>query len=145
MSEPTTEQAQQKELKPYIRPWSPMWWTERPAYKRFMVREATSVFVLLYLCLFLAVLAKLRPDNEAGFAACMEALKNPFWYLFHILCLAGAVYHSVTWFNLTPKAMPKKATKFGENDIPPHILAIVMGFGPWATITLIVFLWGLCL
>ena len=45
-----------------------------------------------------------------GPAACggvpRALLKSPASIVFHLLALAFAIYHSVTWFNLTPKALP---------------------------------------
>jgi fumarate reductase subunit C len=70
-----------------------------------MVRELTSLFVGLY-CAVLVVglicLALGRPAWE-GFLA---ALTSQAGITFQLVCLAFAIYHSVTWFALTPKAMP---------------------------------------
>ncbi|MBI1374674.1 MAG: hypothetical protein GC159_18300 [Phycisphaera sp.] len=126
--------------KPYKKPWSWKWFLARPAYKRFMVREATSVAVLLYVCIFLSILAKLGKGDLAEFTACVDALKSPFWYLLNLLLLGGALYHSITWFNLTPKALPGKPFQFGEKKLGPGALAVLAGYGPWATVSLIIWI-----
>jgi len=48
-----------------------------------------------------------------------------------LLALAFAVYHSVTWFNLTPKALP---LQLGEEFVPD---AVISGahFGAWAVLS----------
>ncbi len=33
------------------------------------------------------------------------ALKSPLAILFHVVALAFALFHTCTWFNLTPKAL----------------------------------------
>ncbi len=55
----------------------------------------------------------------------------------HILALAAALYHSITWFNLTPKIMP---LYIGEDRVPDFWAAILMGYLPWTLITFII-LW----
>ena len=40
--------------------------------------------------------------------------------MFHLLALAFAIYHSVTWFNLTPKALPLQV---GEGFVPDWVIA----------------------
>jgi fumarate reductase subunit C len=37
-----------------------------------------------------------------------------------VLALLFAVYHSVTWFNLAPKAMP---VQLGEKTVAPGVIA----------------------
>jgi len=43
-----------------------------------------------------------RLDGSDGF----QLLRSPAGIAFQLLTLAFALYHSVTWFNLTPKALP---------------------------------------
>ena len=64
----------------------------------------------------------------------VAALSSPPGVLFQLVCLAFAAYHSVTWFALTPKAMPLVVR--GE---PVPAKAIVgMHYGAWALVSLIV-------
>jgi fumarate reductase subunit C len=69
------------------------------------------------------------PDAWAAF---LELLKSPASIAFHGLALAFAAYHSVTWFNLTPKALPLQR---GESFVPD---AVISGahFGLWAALSL---------
>ena len=55
----------------------------------------------------------------------------------HVLAFVAALYHSITWFNLTPKIMP---LYIGEDRVPDFWAAILMGYLPWTLITFII-LW----
>ncbi len=91
--------------RPYIRKVKRSWWLGRRRYVVYMVRELTSLFVGLYCALLVVGLWRLAAGRAAwdGFLA---ALSSPLGALFQLVCLAFAAYHSVTWFALTPKAMP---------------------------------------
>jgi fumarate reductase subunit C len=115
--------------------WS--WFLKRPAYVRFMVRELTAVAVGAYLVFLLFLLSSLAQGRDAfiGMLACLE---SPVVKVLHVIVLAGALYHSITWFNLTPRAVP---LFFGEKRAPAALVAIGMGYLPWLVITAII-VWG---
>jgi fumarate reductase subunit C len=50
--------------------------------------------------------------------------------------LGGLIFHSITWFNLAPKAM---VIKLGDKPIPGIIIAL-MNYGGWVAISLF-FVW----
>ena len=50
------------------------------------------------------------------------------------LTLAFAAYHSVTWFNLTPKALP---VQLGEEFVPGWVIAGAH-FAGWAALSFII-------
>ena len=116
-------------------PWN--WFTRRPAYIKFMVREVTALFVGAYLIFLLVVLRKLGAGEEA-FVEYLGVLTSPLSVLLHLLVLAAAVFHSVTWFNLTPKAMP---VFWGENRVADPLVAFGIGYLPWIIVTLLI-VWG---
>jgi len=106
-------------MSPYHRSMAPTWWLSNRPYFLFMVRELTSVFIAAYLMLFLLMLHKLAVGREA-YEAYLRFLAAPGMFAFHVLALAAAVFHSVTWFALTPTAM---AVRFREKRVPPMIVA----------------------
>ncbi len=125
-------------MKPrYETPLPGSWFLQRPGYRRFMVREVTSVFITGYLVFFLLWLQSLGQGAEA-FAAMIEFTRHPLSVGLHILALVGAMYHAITWFNLTPKIMP---VYIGEDRLPDVWAAIVVGYLPWAVVSAVV-LWG---
>ena len=87
--------------RPYLRKVERNWWLQHPRYISYMIRELTSLFVGLY-CVLLAVgLVRLAQGHSAwdGFVA---NLSSPLGISFQSICLVFAIYHSVTWFALTP-------------------------------------------
>jgi len=76
------------------------WWLRNANYFRFMLRELSSVFIALFLVVFLVQLHRL-PQGPGAYAAYLDTLRAPGWIIFHVVALAFALYHSVTWFNLT--------------------------------------------
>ena len=117
-------------------PWS--WFTQRRSYRRFMVREATSVFLAGYLVYLIVWIYRIGQGPE-GLAAAIDSARHPFTVALHIVALAAALYHSITWFNLTPKIMP---LYIGEDRLPDFWSAILMGYLPWTVVSFII-LWGI--
>ncbi|MDR7518561.1 MAG: fumarate reductase subunit C [Armatimonadota bacterium] len=103
---------------PYRRPVRFAWWWGRRAYTLFVVRELTSVFVGAYAVLLLLLVRRLGQGREA-YDAYLHFLTTPQMTIFHLVALAGALYHSVTWFALAPKAM---AVRVGERRIPEPVI-----------------------
>ena len=103
-----------------------------------MARELTAVFVLGYVIYLLLWLRQFGLGPEA-YAAAIESGRSPLIIVMHVIALLGAMYHSITWFNLTPKIMPMYV---GEDRLPDAMAAIMMGYLPWAGVTGIV-MWGL--
>ena len=117
-------------------PW--FWFTQRRGYRRFMGREITSFFLGGYLVFLLIWLRRLGQGPEA-YAAMIETTRHPVSVVLHMMALAGALYHSITWFNLTPKAMPQY---LGEHHLPNVWTAIVMGYAPWLALSGLI-MWGM--
>lgn len=90
--------------KAYIRPMNG-WWLKKSFYVRYMIRESTSVFVTIYATILLAGLASLKA-GESAYNGWLEAMTHPLALSFHLLALAAALYHTVTWFKVAPKVMP---------------------------------------
>ncbi|MHC4996984.1 MAG: fumarate reductase subunit C [Planctomycetota bacterium] len=123
----------------YVRhmPWN--WFVKRPAYVRFMARELTAIAVGVYLIEFLLILHRLSL-GEAAFVATLDQLTHPLAIAANAALLLGAAWHSITWFNLTPKAMP---VFLGAKRVADAPVAIAMGYIPWIAVTVLV-LWGVC-
>jgi fumarate reductase subunit C len=120
-------------MKPYVRPMPVAWWLERGPYVFFMLRELTSVFVAAYLILFLVMIHRLR-QGPAAYQSFLEALKSPLAIVFHVVALAFALFHTITWFNLTPKAL---VIRVGEKRLPPTAI-IAPNYLAWIVISLII-------
>ena len=105
---------------PYVREISKTgWFFDHPRYLRYMAREITCLFVGAYTLLLAVGIVRLS-QGQAAYEAFLEALKSPVSVAFHLLALVFAVYHSITWFNLTPKALP---VQIGEDFVPGWVIA----------------------
>ena len=110
------------------------WWTRRWVDIRFITRELTSVCVAAYAVVLVFYVRAIIQGPEA-FAGFLELLANPFVIFLHVFALLGLLYHSITWFNLAPKAM---VIKLGEFRIP-DILIAVMNYAGWAFVSVAIF------
>ena len=119
-------------MKTLERPMPATWWLERKPYFLYMVREATSFFVAAYAVVLLVMLHRLSQGPEA-YAAFLEGLKSPLAILFHVVALAFALFHTVTWFQSTPKAI---AIWQGEKRLPAPFL-IIPNYVAWVVVSVI--------
>ena len=91
--------------RPFVRPMPTSWWLKEKRYIRYMVREATCLFIGLYALILLVGVIRLSQGAEA-FEAYLLALWSPASFILSVFIFQMAVIHSMSWFNLTPKAMP---------------------------------------
>lgn len=81
------------------------WWRRNPFYVRYMIREATAVLVVAYAAVLLVGAIRLS-QGEAAYNGWLEALRSPWSLAFHVVLLAGFLYHTWSWFRIMPKTMP---------------------------------------
>jgi fumarate reductase subunit C len=112
---------------------SPPWWLRRWPYFFFMLRELSSVFVAAYLVVFLVMIHRLSQGQDA-YESFLATLKSPLAILFHVVALGFALLHTITWFNLTPKAI---AIRRGEERVPA-ILVIAPNYVAWLVISAVI-------
>jgi succinate dehydrogenase subunit C len=115
-----------------------LWFFRHPRYVRYMTREVTCLFIGAYTLLMVWGLRELAQGPEA-WAAFLQWIRGPWSVAFHVVALVFSVYHSVTWFNLTPKALPLQT---GEAFVPD---AVISGahYAAWALLSVaILFLAG---
>ncbi|MBS1217557.1 MAG: fumarate reductase subunit [Proteobacteria bacterium] len=105
--------------KPYIRDVPRFgWFLRQPRYMRYMAREVTCLFIGAYAVVLLVALQRLAEGRQA-YEAFLQALASPVSMVFHLVVLVFALYHTTSWFNVTPKAMPIQA---GEDFLPGAII-----------------------
>ena len=125
--------------KPYVREISKTtWFLGQSRYKRYMAREVTCIFILAYTFLLIFALGSLAngPDAFQGF---LDSLRSPLGVLFNLAVLVVTAYHSITWFNTTPQAMPIQR---GEEFVPANVI-LGANYGAWAVVSLIILIWGI--
>ena len=84
---------------------SPTWWLKKSSYLLFMLRELSSVFIAIFLVVFLVQVYQLSRGPEA-YVAFAKKLSSPGWVIFHVLALLFSLFHSITWFQSTAIVMP---------------------------------------
>jgi fumarate reductase subunit C len=105
--------------RPYVREESWRWVLRHPRYLRYMAREFSCLFIGAWTFLLVVGLKRLAEGPQA-WDAFLAALGSPLSIAFHFVALAFAVYHSITWFNLTPKALP---LQLGESFVPDRLVS----------------------
>ncbi len=92
--------------RPYVREASrTWWWLAQPRYVRYMVREVTCLFIGGYAAILIVGIVRLS-QGQAAYEGFLDAVQGPASLAFHGLAFLFALYHTTTWFNVTPKAMP---------------------------------------
>lgn len=127
--------------KPYIREISKTRWfidMGHPRYKRYMAREVTCIFIFAYTFLLICALGSLAQGQEA-FQEFLSSLRGAWGVLFNLVVLVVTAYHSVTWFNTMPQAMPIQR---GEEFVPDNLI-LGASYGAWAVASLIILIWGI--
>jgi fumarate reductase subunit C len=97
--------------KPYIKPQQADWWMKLPVYRRYMLREATSVLVLFYTIALVAGLQSLAA-GEQDFSAWIGLQTGPLWILLNTSTFCALLLHALTWFELTPKMLTVRLGNF---------------------------------
>jgi fumarate reductase subunit C len=80
------------------------WWLGQWRYMKFILRELSSVFVAMAVAMTLLQLRALQRGPEA-YARLQHRLQTPAVITLSVISLFFVVFHTFTWFNLTPKAM----------------------------------------
>jgi fumarate reductase subunit C len=122
--------------RPYVRPYPKLWWLERRSYFLFLVRELTSAFVAAY-CLFLVYALYQLGQGPAEYVALLETLRSPLSVVLHLIVLAFALYHTITWFNLTPKIL---VVPMGEDEEVPPVYVAGAVYAGWIVVSAVI-LW----
>ena len=125
----------------YRRRVSVWWWLQNRAYAGFVLRELTSVFVAFFAGVTLWQLRTLAqgPDAYARFLAC---LGTPLFVALHAVAFLFVLFHSITWFNLAPKAVVVRLS--GKRVPVVWVIAHWSGVSsrPYTKLTAWSFTWG---
>ncbi len=111
------------------------WWLGASRYRRYMVRELTSLLIGAFAFTLIVGLWRLSQGAEA-FAAWLDAMHSPAGLAFNGIILVAAIYHSVTWFNVAPKAI---SIRIGASKLPDSIISGAHYAG-WVLISILVVL-----
>ncbi len=119
--------------KPYPSHHSNTWFLASWPYRLFMLRELSAVFLAVYVVLMLILVSRVH-DGEAAYEEYRDFLQSPLVIVFHLVALAFALLHTVTWFQAVPKAI---RIRRGEEFVPPQAL-VGAHMVAWLGVSLIV-------
>ena len=118
----------------YRPPLSTYWWLGKWAYVKFILRELSSVAVAWTVAMILLQIRALIRGPEA-YVRFGHRVSSPWMIVLNVVAFAFLLLHSITWFNLAPKAM---AVRVGGRRVPAVLIS-----GPqyiaWIVISTIVF------
>ncbi len=121
----------------YQTPMGPLWFLSRAGYRRFMAREMTA-FALAVFLVYLLYWLRAIGDGYTAYVQMIQLTMNPLLVTGLGLAFGAMLYHSITWFNLTPKIMPMYVA---EEKVPDLWAAIIMGYLPCFAATAVI-LWS---
>ena len=107
------------------------WWIHKLPHIRFIARELTSVAVALYACVLLFQIVAVADGPEA-YARFLAWLKTPFSVFLHAVAFLFVLFHSITWFNLAPKAL---VVSLGNKRVPP-VAIVALNYAAWLILSL---------
>ena len=125
--------AEEVSRKPFVREETWRWIFRHPRYLRYMARELSCLFIGAWTLMLVWGLEHLA-EGPAAWNAFLEWLKSPASVAFHVVALVFAAYHSITWFRLTPKALP---VQLGESFVPDGVISGAH-YAAWAVLSLAV-------
>ncbi|MGP1928572.1 MAG: fumarate reductase subunit FrdC [Arsenophonus sp. NC-WZS1-MAG3] len=90
--------------KPYVRKMLPNWWQQIEFYRFYVIREATAIPQIWFSLVVLYGVCSLTAGGES-WSNYISFLDNPIVLLINIFTLIATLFHTKTWFELTPKAI----------------------------------------
>lgn len=107
-----------------------LWWTRRRSYLIFMLREMSSLFVGLFV-VELLLLVRAVASGGAAYDDFLGLLAHPAMIAVNLLALAFLLLHTITFANLTPRAM---VVRVRGRRVPSR--AILAGvYGGWVVVS----------
>jgi fumarate reductase subunit C len=83
---------------------STYWWLTRWSYLAFILRELSSIFIAWFV-VYLLLLVRAVIQGDSRYQQFLGWSGSPVVLLLNLVSLGFVVLHTVTWFNLAPKAV----------------------------------------
>ena len=106
------------------------WWLSKWTY----LRELSSVFVAWFV-VFLLLFVRAVYQGDDQYQDFLSWAANPFVVLVNVVALAFLLLHTVTWFGLTPQAVPARL----RGRPVPSSLVVASQYVGWAAVSAFVF------
>lgn len=112
---------------------STWWWLGHWTFTKFALRELTCVSVGYIATLLLLQLHALGRGPEA-YINFLEMMKSPLFVVLNGVAFPLVLYHALTWFHLTPKALVIRL----RGKRVPDSLIIILNYLVWIVLSLAV-------
>ena len=109
---------------------SATWWLKSRSYFLFMMRELSSVFIALFVLVYLYEFLQLSRGPEA-YGNLREWLSRPGAVAFYGVAFLFAVYHTVTWFQALTRI---QVVRLGAWTMPGWMI-LAGALGAWIVIS----------
>ncbi len=109
---------------------STYWWLLQWSYTKFILRELSSVFVAYFIVITLMQVQALD-QGRAEYAAFQEFMTHPLVVLLNVVAFLLLLLHTITWFNLTPRAI---VLRWGGKRVPDSLI-IAPNYVAWLVIS----------
>jgi len=119
----------------YRKPISTFWWVRRRSYLIFVLRELSSVFVAWFV-VYLLLLVNAVSSGSEEYQRFLNWSAGPWVLALNMIALLFVLLHTVTWFNLAPKAM---VVRVRNRRVAPVVI-LGMHYLMWGLLTAIVLL-----
>jgi fumarate reductase subunit C len=114
----------------YRRRMSVWWWLQNRSYTLFVLRELTSVFVAFFAMVYLWQLRALVQGPEA-YERFLARLRTPLFLALDTIAFLFVLFHAITWFHLTPKAMVLRL----RGRRAPDSLILGLNYAAWLVLS----------
>ncbi len=109
------------------------WWLGEWHYLKFILREISSVFVAVFVVETLLLIDAVR-QGPAAYEHYLQLMAHPAMLVLNVVSLFFVVFHTITWFNLAPSAMP---VRLGGKRVP-DILVAAPSYVAWVVVSVVV-------
>ncbi len=119
------------EYKPRISLW---WWLSKWSYLLFVLRELSSLAVAWFV-VFLLLFVRSVFLGEEQYRDFLAWAADPVVVLVNVIALLFLLLHTVTWFGLTPQAIPARV----RGRPVPSFAVVASQYVGWAAVSAFVF------
>jgi len=106
------------------------WWLQKRSYAGFVLRELTSIFVAFFAVVYLWQLRAVAQGPEA-YGRFLAWLGTPLFLVLHAVAFVFVLFHTITWFNLTPKAMVVRL----QGKRVPDAVIVGLNYAAWLVLS----------
>src|SRR5262249_40411955 len=117
----------------YRKPVSTYWWAQQWQSMKFILRELSSTAVGDFVAVMLWLLWSVSQGIEA-YEMFLDWMKRALVIICNIIALLFVLYHTITWFNLAPKAMP---VRVGGKRLPDWMIS-APNYVAWIVISVVI-------